>query len=316
MQAAADLLVIVVNWNGRDLLPELVHSLRASCPDCPVIVADNASTDGSAAWLRREAPEVHLLELPANRGYAGGINAAIQHASELLRAGPEPNWYLLLNNDVRLNTETVPRLRRSAERFGPGIYGPRVILADRPDRTEATWGEITWGPALARFYGKEQPFQGDSEPRRVPLLLGCALLVHRKVFERCGLFDEGYFLYHEELDFLYRARRAGFPVVYCPDAFVWHRGGYSSRRQAEFKTFWTRRNTVLFLRKHRPGVAAWSRFLPAAAGSIVYSLLTLRISRARAMVAGYRAGWKAALTEPPATAPRGKPADRERTNRG
>lgn len=293
MQAARDLLVIGVNWNGRELLPEWVRSLRESCPGSPVLLVDNASTDDSVDWLRREAPEIHLLQLPANRGYAGAINAAVREAASL--AG-KPHWYLLLNNDLQLNRETVPRLLRAGERFGPGVYGPRVVMADRPDRTEATWGEITWGCALARFHGRRRPVRTEKGPRRVPLLLGCALLVHRSVFETCGLFDEDYFLYHEELDFLYRAGRAGFPVVYCPDAVVLHRGGYSTRGRAEFKTFWTRRNTVLFLRKHRPGPAAWTRFLLAGAASVVYNLVTFRFARTRAIVTGYYAGWKAAFT--------------------
>ncbi len=141
-----------------------------------------------------------------------------------------------------------------AREKGPGVYGPKVLLQDRPDRLDAAWGRITWSHVLSSFRGKGARDRGRFDRvRRVQLLLGCALLVHRRVFQDVGFFDEDYFMYHEEVDFLFRAGRRGYPCYYCPAARVHHRRAHSTRDKPLQRVFWVRRNTVLFLRKHQSG---------------------------------------------------------------
>ncbi len=84
---------------------------------------------------------------------------------------------------------------------------------------------------------------------KVELLLGCALLVHRQVFESIGLFDPAFFMYHEEADFLHRAAQKGFPIYYCPFTHIYHRSGYGTLDAPLKKVFWIRRNAIYFFEK-------------------------------------------------------------------
>ena len=291
MSTSPRILAVCVNWNGRAVLPAALASLRAGGVDPPLIVVDNASTDGSPDWVDLSASRSRLLRLAENRGYGAAVNEAIRRRPTLFPEEPPPDWFLVFNNDVTFSPSALAGLIPFAESTGPGIYGPKIVRWDRPDLLEAAWGRITWGCALAHWVGVGSPAERWIETTRVPLLLGCALLIHRGVFERCGLFDEEYFLYHEEIDLAYRAARAGFPVYFRPDAVVRHRSGHSSGGDTLFRTYWTRRNTIVFLRKHRPGPGKWGRFLGSAAGSVLWNLLHRRFRRTGVILRGYRDGF-------------------------
>ena len=273
-------LAVVVNWNGREVLPQTLEALRASLhPHLEIVVVDNGSTDGSAAAVRE--PE-RLVALPENLGYGGALNRVLQAALDGSDAGgPQPpGHFLLLNNDVLVEPETVTRLLELARAKGPGIYGPKVLLHGSPDRLDAAWGRITWSHVLCSFRGKgARDGPRFDRVRRVQLLLGCALLVHRRVFRDVGLFDERFFMYHEEVDFLFRAGRRGYPAYYCPAARVRHRRAHSTRSQPLRRVEWVRRNTVLFLRKHRAGAWAWGCWGKTLVLSLLYNLLLLRWRR-------------------------------------
>jgi len=83
-------------------------------------------------------------------------------------------------------------------------------------------------------------------------------------------------MYHEEVDYFYRAAKLGFPVYYCPFAVAYHRGGFSTRNEPLRRVYWVRRNTILFLRKHQPGILSWGWFIITLTGSLSYNLLALR----------------------------------------
>ena len=247
MPSPDPVLAICINWNGERVLHKTVDSLlHCDYAALKVLVVDNASDDKSACSL---PSTVEVMKLEANLGYGGAINAALRSH---LDADSAP-YFLLLNNDVLLAKDTLSRLIGFASDKGPGIFGPRIVQFEDSSRLEAAWGKVTWSHVLASYYGKNRRKIGArwNRMRQVELLLGSTLLVHRRIFEKVGLFDEAYFMYHEEVDFLFRARRSGFPIYYCPFTEVIHYGGHSTRRQPLKKTYWIRRNAVYFLRKHR-----------------------------------------------------------------
>lgn len=102
-------------------------------------------------------------------------------------------------------------------------------------------------------------------------------------------------MYHEEVDFLYRAGCKGYPVYHCPSARAWHRGQHGTRDQPLQKVFWTRRNAVYFLRKHGAGMARWTYFFLTLCASLVYNLTLLRWPRARVICRGVKAGFRLPL---------------------
>lgn len=288
MRAPATVLAVCVNFNGRLVLPRTLECLgRVRRPGWRAMVVDSASDDGSPDLV---PPSMELVRLESNRGYAAGLNAAVARQRRN-QAGGQTGWdvdyFLFLNNDVEFEPEMVDRLVEFAEISGPGVFGPKVLRLDRPKRLEAAWGNVSWSHVLARYVGKNA-LDGPrwNRVRRVELLLGCALLVHRRVLEETGLFDERFFMYHEEVDFLFRAGLRGFPVYFCPFAEIRHEGGHASGRLPRRKVYWLRRNAALFLRKHRAGPGRWLLWGATLLASLAFNLVTLRWRRATAIAKG------------------------------
>ena len=155
-------LAIVVNWNGREVLPATLDALRSTFfPPLETVVVDNGSTDGSTSSVQ---DPVRLVTLDENRGYAGALNAILRPALEGEKGAGEapPDYFLLLNNDILVEPGTVSRLLELAREKGPGVYGPKVLLQDRPDRLDAAWGRITWSHVLSSFRGKGARDRGGS----------------------------------------------------------------------------------------------------------------------------------------------------------
>jgi N-acetylglucosaminyl-diphospho-decaprenol L-rhamnosyltransferase len=287
MAADARVLAICVNWNGRGVLGGALEALLGGdlIPSQTVVV-DNASTDGS---VDRLPAGVELIRLPQNVGYGAAINRIWEQTRTGAR--PAPDYYLLLNNDVFVTRETLRRLVAFAAGAGPGIYGPKILNRRDPQRLDMAWGALTWTHVLARFVGKGAPGDRWTGPRRVELLQGSILLMDAVVVDAVGLFDERFFMYHEEVDYLYRAAGKGYAAYFCPDAEALHEGAHSTRGTPELKIYWTRRNTVYFLRKHRATAWRWFRFFVTLAASLGYNLVLLRWRRAATIVRGIRDGF-------------------------
>jgi len=287
-------LAICVNWNGGEVLLRTLRSLLAGdYRDLRVVVVDNASAADPADDLRRLSDRIELTRLPENRGYGPAINTVLRRE---LASGSTPRFCLILNNDIELDPDTVSILVQEAKQHGPGIFGPKVLQFDHPERLEAAWGEVTWSHVLARFHGKNAVDGKAWQAKRpVQLLLGSALLFDTEVFKRIGLFDEQFFLYHEEVDLLFRAATGGIPTYFCPAAKVRHLGAYSSRNEPFLKTYWLRRNAVLFLRKHSASFLHWTWFWATLTLSLLFNIARLRKGRCQAILAGIRDGLQ---TEP------------------
>ena len=285
MSNDATVLAVCVNWNGAGVLPQTLAGLR--CSDfkrLEILVVDNASSDGSAAEL---PAEVGLLRLPHNGGYGAALNRAVGKRLE----SHCPDFFLLLNNDLLLEPDLVTKLVAFAADRGPAVYGPKILLQQDRRRLEAAWGHLDWSHVLARFEGKGQADSARwSKTRRVELLLGGCLLVHREVFKRVGSFDETFFLYHEEVDWLWRVGQAGLPVYFCPFARAYHYSGFGSRRTALPKAYWVRRNALYFLRKHRPGPTGWLRWSSSLLLSLGFNLAALRWRRIAVTLRALRDG--------------------------
>ncbi len=289
MAADADVLAICVNWNGNEVLGPAVEALLASTyRPLHVVVVDNASTDNS---LQAVPPDAEIVRMEENRGYGAAINRIWQEVQSGCR--PRPRYYLLLNNDVLVDPAMIARLAGFAAGKEPAVYGPKILQWHQPDRLDMAWGHLRWHHVLADFTGKQAADgPGWDVVRDVEVLQGSALLLDTSVVDSVGLFDEQFFMYHEEVDFLYRARLKGCRSYYCPFAKAFHWGAHSTRTRPLQKIYWTRRNAVYFLRKHRAGILRWPRFLATLAGSLGYNLLSLNWKRTRTIVSGVMAGFK------------------------
>jgi len=223
--------IVIVSYRCARLLRDCLSSLRADRlteGDVEAIVVDSASGDDTPAMVRREFPEVRLLESAENGGFARGNNAGIA----LARGG----LILLLNPDTVVPPGAVRALARYLEaRPAVAAVGPRLVYPDGSPQvgcqrfpTLATEAARQWMP-LARPLGLVD--RGDAAPRcagPVDWVSGACLLVRRRALDRVGGLDEGFFLYFEETDWCLRARRAGLEVHHVPETAIVHVGGGSA----------------------------------------------------------------------------------------
>jgi hypothetical protein len=231
--------VIVVNWNGRAYLEKCLASLQAQTyPAVEIIVVDNGSADGSAAWVVQRFPEARLIVNPDNRGFAAGNNQGVQAARGAYLA--------LLNNDAWVEPNWLAELVAAVER------DPRLGMADRPEIINSTGvcvdrSGISWD----RSSGKEAR-RTDCEPGAVFGPCAGAALYRRAVFEDVGLFDEDFFAYLEDVDLAWRARWRGWQAVYVPSARVYHVHSGTAREGSPLKTYLLARNKIQLIAKNYP----------------------------------------------------------------
>lgn len=265
--------IIVVNWNRReDTLACLAALAASSYEKARTLVVDNGSTDGSAERIRAEFPNIDVFELPENTGFAGGNNAAFRH---LKNAGAE--YFFLLNNDAVVETDAISMLVAAAESAPDiGVVGAKVLFADDPVTIESVGA--SFNPRTGRVrqtgHGERDAGQHDSLCRR-DAVNGCAMLVRASLIDEIGPFDEEFFCYFEEVDFCLRAAEKGYRILYCPDAFVYHKGAASGGgRRSALQFYYGTRNQLLLARKRGRGAPGFAR----AALVMFFNLLAAVVS--------------------------------------
>ena len=209
--------VIIVNWNARDQLRECLQSIRVSSySKIEVLVLDNGSIDGSLEMLRADYPLVEIIENHQNLSFAEASNAGILSA--------RGEFLFLVNNDARVDPEcikTLVKVAHSDQRIG--VLGCKVYLARSGVKVLEHAGGVIYPSGYTTNFGYLETDSGQYDRLRdVDYVVGAALMVTRSTIKSVGLLDPIFGLYYEETDLCYRARKAGFRVVYVPDAVVHH----------------------------------------------------------------------------------------------
>ncbi len=249
--------VIIVSWNVRELLARALASLYTAWGDAgglEVIVVDNASTDGSPAMVRRRFPGVRLIANRENRGFTGGNNQGIRAA--------RGDFLFLLNPDTEVLDNALHRLIAFAQAHPDvGVVGPQLLNPDGSVQSsrrrfptlpvlflESTWLQpLAPSSLLRRYYVQDRP---DHLTQDVDWVTGAAMFVRREVVEQVGGLDEGFFMYSEELDWCRRIRRAGWRVVYYPEARIIHYEGKSSEQVIPARHIYFQSSKVRYARKY------------------------------------------------------------------
>ena len=216
---------VVLHYRNRDDLARTVGALDAqTSPPSRVVIVDNASGDGSAEWLRENFPRHTVLALDRNEGYAAGMNAGIG----LL---PDADAVLLLTHETLLAPDALAALtaRLDAEPAVAAV-GPLVGMLDNPDLVWSAGGTLDRRTWETRHLGMREPMADHAgAPYAVEWLDGCALLLRASAVRDAGPLDEGYFLYFEEVDYLFALGRRGMRVECVPAARAWQRPGVPER---------------------------------------------------------------------------------------
>jgi GT2 family glycosyltransferase len=244
---------VILNTNRRiDTLECLDSLLRNSYPNQKVVVLDNHSTDGSIPAICEAYPDVQIIELEKNLGYAGNNNVGIKAA---LEQGAE--WVLVLNEDIILDSECVRELVEVGEQDRQiGILGPLIYHYNEPRVIQSAGG------LLGRYWqsihlGKNELDRGQYHlPHAVEWISGCAILVRRAAIEQAGMLDKDYFIYWEETEWCIRIGRAGWKIVNVPQARIWHKGVQRNYEPKPSFTYYATRNHLLTLAKHKAPLGA------------------------------------------------------------
>ncbi|MDX6617987.1 MAG: hypothetical protein QOK36_373 [Gaiellales bacterium] len=259
-----DVSVVIVSYESRELLARCLEALAADAAraaSTEIIVVDQASRDGTAAWLAAEHPGVKLVALGENVGFGAGNNRGAERA--------RGRWLLLLNNDAFVRPGAIDELVRFAEaRPEIGAAGPRLLWPDgRLQRSCRRFPTVFRLATEFLYLRKLAPrsrilngfFYGEfahDEPSRVEWVTGACVLVRRELFERLDGFDEAFFLYSEEIDLLYRAAQAGAETWYDPAAEVVHVWGASAGRASALTLEEQARSHVRYFCKHASATTA------------------------------------------------------------
>ncbi len=240
--------IVVVNWNGLQQSRLCLRSLAAlDYPGFHVVLVDNGSTDGSVDALRSECPDVAVLALGGNTGYAGACNAGIEEAR---RRGAHYVW--LLNNDTVVDPGALRAMVSAAKTIGrPAILAPKILAGGEGERIWSAGGVLRW-PWLERaMRGAGEPASEFATPADVPWATGCSLFFPMEVVERVGPLNEDYFLYLEDVDWCLTARRRGVPVRYVPDARLRHDVSRTARGlDPRILRYYDSRNYLMFAARH------------------------------------------------------------------
>ncbi|MGB8644782.1 MAG: glycosyltransferase family 2 protein [Anaerolineae bacterium] len=252
-----DLSFIIVSWNVRDLVRKALASIQVDTAgtEAEIILVDNASRDNTVEMVRSEFPSVHVIANPDNRGFTRANNQGLALA--------RGRYLFLLNPDAELIPgATSAMLEYMAANPEVGIVGPQLRYPDgsiqssrrrfptfvtglvESTRLQQGFPQNRW---LTRYYIQETP---DDAVQDVDWIVGAAMLVRREVYEQLGGLDEAFFMYSEELDWCYRAKQAGWRVVYFPQARVIHHEGKSSEQVTAKRDIYFHSSKVRFFRKH------------------------------------------------------------------
>ena len=243
--------IIIANWNGQFFLPTCLKALSAQTfTDFEVLVIDNGSTDGSVDTLQNDWPEVRLIQLESNQGFAAANNQGAK-----LAAG---EWVAFLNNDAYPEPGWLTALLASAQAHpGCTAFSSRILLVDPPNLLDST-GDIYHisGNAWHRGYRHEAQ---DFNPPHGDVFSACAAAaLYRKAdFLASGGFDEDYFAYMEDIDLGFRLRLNNLFTHYVPDAVVRHVGSATAGIESEFTVYHVHRNLVWCYVTNMPGGYLW-----------------------------------------------------------
>lgn len=252
--------IVILNWNGRDdTLACLASVTKIAYTNFHVIVVDNGSGDDSASAIRSAFPEVEIIETGKNLGYAGGNNVGIRRALDL-----GADYVLLLNNDTVVDPNLVSELVAAAVAHPEGgVFSAKIFYHAEPDRL--WYAGAVWLADSEHFQhvgiGEIDDGNTYSEIVETDYASGCALFIRADVVKQIGLMDPRFFLTYEESDWCYRARAAGYKILFVPTAKLWHKvsasfGGVESPLQLYFYS----RNILLWAERHLSRDAYWSLF--------------------------------------------------------
>lgn len=229
--------IIIPNYNGEQHLKECLNSLdMMEFDNYEIVLVDNASSDGSVRFVKDLFPEINILSLKKNYGFAEGCNLGVQKA--------RGDYIAFLNNDTKVDTRWLKELVMAAEKYGENhVYSSKVLFYDDPEKLNTVGGIITpMGSGLDINFGKKD-IDKYNKVRFVASPSGCSMLLKKSLFVEMDGFDKDYFAYLEDVDFGWRCWLKGHKTYYIPQSVVYHKyGSTGGKIDTPFRVFNVQKN--------------------------------------------------------------------------
>lgn len=246
--------VVILNYNGRKFLEAFLPNVIANCDSnlTEIIVADNASTDDSVAFMREHFPEIRLIENGSNGGFSTGYNLALRQI--------EAQYYVLLNSDIEVTPRWIEPVVELMDAH-PEIAAcqPKILSYYHKEQFEyagACGGFIDkFGYPFCRgrvFQNLEDDKEQYDNPCEVFWATGACMFVRADLYHQIGGLDDSFFAHMEEIDLCWRLKNTGYKVYCCPQSKVYHIGGGTLPKNSPRKTYLNFRNNLSLLVKNLP----------------------------------------------------------------
>lgn len=245
--------VVILNWNGKELLRQFLPSVVENSPEATVYVADNASTDDSVAFLQKNFPQVKIIQNQINGGFAKGYNDALRHLNEEV--------FVLVNSDVEVTPNWLPPLQKIFEK-DPEVAAIQPKILNYREKAFFEYAGAAGGfiDSLGYPYCRGRIFTSLEKDRGqyddtidVLWASGACMAIRKNDFFEAGAFDEDYFAHQEEIDLCWRLFNKGRKVKATGNSAVFHLGGGTLNNMHPLKTFYNFRNSLFSLLKNAPG---------------------------------------------------------------
>ncbi|MFV0554342.1 MAG: glycosyltransferase family 2 protein [Mangrovibacterium sp.] len=285
------LAIVILNWNGENLLPKFLPSVikHSDLPGVKIVVVDNCSTDASTEVMRTQFPNIEMLILPENYGFAKGYNEALKLISA--------EYYLLLNSDVEVSEDwLIPIINCLDCNKKVAAIQPKIKSYTQKEYFEyggAAGGmldKLGYPYCRGRLLHEVDKDLGQfDELEHIFWASGACLAIRAELFHSFGGFDADFFMHMEEIDLCWRLKNAGHEIVYLPTSTVYHLGGGSLSYDNPRKLFYNFRNNLFMLYKNTPSAYLWSILILRL---ILDGVAALKMLLER-NTAGVKAVWKA-----------------------
>ncbi|MCJ7813647.1 glycosyltransferase family 2 protein [bacterium] len=241
--------VSILNWNRKEMVLDCIqHIQKLDYPVQEIIVVDNASTDGSVEAVKEKFPNVNLIVNDQNYGTIEGQNICLQRALDT-----DVEYIYLVDCDIIVDAASLTELVKVADREDQvGLVGTKMLHYHQPDTILSAGGIIDFTQNVTRGRGVNEKDIGQYDwIEEVDHLWGGAILIKREVLERVGLFDPGYIGYwFNDTDLCVRVKNAGYKLIFCPFAKVWHKPHATEEQFSYRKKYLATRNAVRFMKKY------------------------------------------------------------------
>jgi GT2 family glycosyltransferase len=244
--------VVILNWNGVQLLEEFLPSIVKYSPETTIYLADNASTDDSISFVMANFPSVKIIKNDSNLGFAGGYNEALKHINAEI--------YALVNSDIEVTENWLQPIIKTFEKEPQtAIIQPKILDFKRKEYFEyagAAGGFIDkygYPYCRGRIFDTLEKDNGQyNDNCEIFWASGACFFIQSAVYNELKGFDADFFAHQEEIDLCWRAFNKGYKIKYISESVVYHVGGATLQQGNPRKTYLNFRNSLLMLTKNLP----------------------------------------------------------------